>query len=310
MEHRAEDRTKPQRVVPAPSGLARGAPAPWWLKLGVKLGLTAVGLHGARARRLRLARPSFGMRDPTSVLAARDWVSCARAALGRAPRGFLEIGPGGMTLRAPLLAGLGLGPIWFLDAEDNGPRDPSAFRAVATLARAEGIAGPVIEHGADRAAVLAQCDARLLIGGPEALARIPDGSIDLIVSTAVLEHVRRDLLAPLLAELRRVSAPDAVGLHAIDFQDHLGGGLQHLRFSDAFWASTLVDRAGVYVNRLGLSAMVTRFAHAGFAVEVPEAVVWDARPPGPARPHPEAMRPAADDLIARALLLVRPRPAG
>jgi SAM-dependent methyltransferase len=215
-----------------------------------------------------------------------------------------------MTLRAPLLAGLGLRPIWFLDAEDNGPRDPSAFRAAAALARAEGIAGLVIEHGTDRAAVLAQCDARLLIGGPEALARIPDGSIDLVVSTAVLEHVRRDLLAPLLAELRRVSAPDAVGLHAIDFQDHLGGGLQHLRFSDAFWASPLVDRAGVYVNRLGLSAMVVRFERAGFAVEVPEAVVWETRPPGPVRPHPEAMRPAADDLVARALLLVRPLPPG
>jgi SAM-dependent methyltransferase len=310
MEQRAEDRTKPQRVVPAPPGLARGAPAPWWVKLGAKLGLAAIGLHGDRARRLRLARPSFGMDDPASVLAARDWVAIARTALGRPPRGFLEIGPGGMTLRAPLLAGLGLGPIWFADAEDNGPQDPAPFRAAATLARAEGIAAPSLDACTDRASVLARCDARLLLGGPAALAVIPDGSIDLVVSTAALEHVRRDLLMPLLAELRRVSAPDAVGLHGIDFQDHLGGGLQHLRFSDAFWASALVDRAGVYVNRLGLSAMVARFQRAGFAVEVPEAVVWEARPPGPVRPHPEAMRPAADDLVARALLLVRPLPPG
>ena len=310
MEQRAEDRTKPQRVVPAPPGLARGAPAPWWVKLGAKLGLAAIGLHGDRARRLRLARPSFGMDDPASVLAAREWVAIARTALGRPPRGFLEIGPGGMTLRAPLLAGLGLGPNWFADAEDNGPQDPAPFRATATLARAAGIAAPSLDTCTDRASVLARCDARLLLGGPAALAAIPDGSIDLVVSTAALEHVRRDLLMPLLAELRRVSAPDAVGLHGIDFQDHLGGGLQHLRFSDAFWASALVDRAGVYVNRLGLSAMVARFQRAGFAVEVPEAVVWEARPPGPVRPHPEAMRPAADDLVARALLLVRPLPPG
>ena len=90
-------------------------------------------------------------------------------------------------------------------------------------------------------------------------------------------------------------------------QDHLGGGLQHLRFSDGFWASPLVGRAGIYVNRLGLSAMVGRFRRAGFQVEVPEAVMWSRRPRGPARPHPEAMRPAADDLVARAVLEVRPR---
>ena len=67
----------------------------------------------------------------------------------------------------------------------------------------------------------------------------------------------------------------------------------------------LVGRAGVYVNRLGLSSMVGRFRRAGFAVAVPEAVVWEKRPSGPAKPHPEAMRPAADDLVARAAIEVR-----
>ena len=47
------------------------------------------------------------------------------------------------------------------------------------------------------------------------------------------------------------------------------------------------------------------FRRAGFAVAVTEAVVWARRPAGPAKPHPEAMRPAADDLVARAVLEVR-----
>ena len=83
--------------------------------------------------------------------------------------------------------------------------------------------------------------------------------------------------------------------------------MQHLRFSYSFWASPLVGKAGIYVNRLGLSAMAGRFRHAGFQVEVPEAMVWAHRPKGPAKPHPDAMRPVADDFVARAVLEVRIR---
>lgn len=307
MEQRAETTPLPQRRVPAPPGLSRGLPLPWWAKLGVKLGLAATGVHGAAARRLGIARPSYDADDPAKVVGGpAGWVGRAAAVLGRPPRSLLEIGPGRMVLRAPVLAGLGLERIWFIDPEDSAPRQPGPYLAAATAARAKGVPAPELRRCADRAAVLTRCNATLLIGGAGALDAIPDGSIDLVVSEASMEHVRRSEIMPLLAQLRRVTAPDGIGLHAIDFQDHLGGGLQHLRFSDAFWASPLVGRAGIYVNRLGLSAMVGRFHHAGFRVTVPEAVIWAQRPPGPRRPHPEAMRPAADDLIARAMLETRP----
>ena len=308
MEQRTEETARPRRVLPAPMGLARGAPVPWWVKLGVKLGLAAVGVHGARARLLGLARPSFDAQDPAKLLGPPPaWVNDATRLMGRRPRTVLEVGPGRMVLRAPVLAALGLEHIWFIDPADSAPPDAAAYHAVAALARSHGVPVPDLSGCTDRNAILRRCQATLLIGGPAALAAIPDGAVDLVVSEAVLEHVRREDIAPLLAQLRRVTAPDGVGLHRIDFQDHLGGGLQHLRFSDAFWASPLVGRAGIYVNRLGLSAMVGRFRRAGFRVEVPEATVWSRRPRGPARPHPEAMRPAADDLVARAVLEVRPQ---
>jgi len=307
MEQRAEEAAKPRRIEPARQGLSRGAAVPWWAKLGVKLGLAAIGLHGGRARALGFARPSFGAIDPVRVLGgARAWVDYAESVLGRRPRTLLEVGPGGMVLRAPILFGLGLQRLWFVDAADNGSTDPGPFLAAAAMARAHGVPVPDLTGCTDRAAILARCGASLLVGGPAVLAAIPDGAVDLVVSEAAMEHVRRDDLLPLLAQLRRVTAPDGLGLHAIDFQDHLGGGLQHLRFSDGFWASPLVGRAGIYVNRLGLSTMVSRFRHAGFGVAVRDATVWEKRPPGPARPHPEAMRPAADDLVARAVLEVRP----
>lgn len=297
----------PLRQRPVPAGYARGLPLPWWLKLGTKLGLAALGLHGARARRLGFAEPSFAVRDPVRLVDwPRAWMARAEALLGRPPRTLLELGPGRMVLRAPVLAGLGLGPIWYAEAEDSAPREAEPYRTVAALARERGLAAvPDLAGCRGREAVLARCGATLLTGGPSALAAIPDGSVDLVVSEVVLEHVRREEMAPLLAQLRRMTAPGGVGLHWVDFHDHLGGGLQHLRFSDGFWASPLVGRAGIYVNRLGLSAVVSRFRRAGFAVTVPEALVWPARPAGPRRPHPEAMRPAADDLVCFAALEVR-----
>jgi SAM-dependent methyltransferase len=307
MEQRTEETARPRRIVPAPTGLSRGVPVPWWVKLGVKLGLAALGVHGARARRFGLARPSFAAGDPAKLLGPpAAWLADATRLIGRRPRTVLEVGPGLMVLRAPVLAALGLEHIWFIDPDDSAPKDVAAYRAVAALARDNAMPAPDLAGCTDRAAVLGRCHATLLIGGPAALAVIPDGAVDLVVSEAVLEHVRRSDLGPLLAQLRRITAPDGIGLHRIDFQDHLGGGLQHLRFSDGFWASPLVGSAGIYVNRLGLSTMASRFRRAGFQVEVPEATVWARRPRGPKRPHPEAMRPAADDLVARAALEVRP----
>jgi hypothetical protein len=306
MDQGTEEASRPLRQVPVPRGYARGMPLPWWAKLGLKLALAGLGLHGARARRLGFAEPSFGAEDPARLLdGPMAWMRRAEAVLGRPPRSLLELGPGRMVLRAPVLAGLGFRRIWYADPADSAPMDPAPYRAAAAAARARGIPVPDLEDCLDRAAILARCNARLLTGGPGMLAAIPDGSIDLVVSEVVLEHVRREDLAPLLAQLRRVTAPRGLGLHWIDFHDHLGGGLQHLRLSDGFWASPLVGRAGIYVNRLGLSAMVSRFRRAGFAVTVPEAMAWPSRPSGPRRPHPEAMRPAADDLICHALLETR-----
>ena len=307
MDQRTEGTARPHRVLPAPIGLSRGAPVPWWVKLGLKLGLAAAGVHGSRARRIGIARPSFDAGDPAKLLSVPfAWMDHATRLMGRRPRTMLEVGPGRMVLRAPVLAGLGLEHVWFIDPADSAPADVGSYLSVAALARGHGVRPPDLTGCTDRAEVLRRCQATLLIGGPAALAAIPTGAIDLVMSEAVLEHVRRDDLAPLLAQLRRITAPGGIGIHHIDFQDHLGGGLQHLRFSDSFWASPLVNRAGIYVNRLGLSAMVARFGHAGFSVEVPEATVWARRPPGPQRPHPDAMRPVADDLVARATLEARP----
>ncbi|PZW37875.1 hypothetical protein C8P66_13927 [Humitalea rosea] len=289
-----------------PPGYAAGAPLPWWGKVGVKLALAALRLPRDGLRRIGIGRHSFIADDPSRLLdEPAGHVARYRALTGRVPVSVLELGPGRMVARAPAYAALGCREVWFADVEDDAPQDVAAYARVAALAAGRGWAAPDLSAAKDRAAALAACGARLLIG-PEALAAIPAGSVDLIISDVALEHVRRAALPGLLAELRRISAPGALGRHAVDFHDHVGAGLNTLRFSPQFWEGEWVGRSGLYVNRLGLGALLGAFARAGFPVtSVTEALAWPAPPPGAAHIHPELRDTPAGDLIAFARIETR-----
>jgi SAM-dependent methyltransferase len=293
--------------TPVPPGYAAGAPVPWWVKLSVKLVLGSLPVPARAWRALGLRRHSFAADDPARLVPPlAGLLARATERLGRAPRTVLEIGPGAMVRRAPIAAALGLGPIFYLDVEDDAPRELEPYRRAAEAARAADLAPPDLSGCATHQDVLAACGARLLIGGPERLAAVPAGSVDLVFSEVALEHVRRDALAPLLAALRRVTAPDGIGLHGVDFHDHLGGALRHLRFSPGFWEGQAVGRAGLYNNRLGLSEMLDAFAAAGFAAFAPHRLVWDSPPLRPEDAHPALRRRPADDRVCYAEIEARP----
>ena len=278
-----------------------GLPVPWWAKLGAKLALGALGVPPALQRRLGLNRHSFAAQSPGKLL---DGPRAARAlferANGRAPASWLEIGPGRMVARAPLLAALGFTSITYLDVEDDGPRDLGPYRHAAAVARAAGLAPPDLAGAATPAEVLARCGARLLLGGPARLAEAPPA--DVVFSEAVLEHVRRDAVPALLAALARATAPHGVHWHAIDLRDHLGGGRRHLGFPARFWEGPLMARSGVYTNRLGASAWLAAFRAAGLAPHLAWAEFWPA-PAGEAHPDtghgPQDRRFAALGIEAR-----------
>lgn len=287
----------------APPGYAAGAPLPWWAKFAAKLVLAPVP---PRLRRVvGIGRHSFLALDPSHLIETPiNHAARSAEAAGRAPRSVLEVGPGRMVARAPVWAALCEGAVWFADAEDDAPREPAAYLAAAEGARARGLAPPAWPDGASHEAILAACRARLLIG-QGALAAIPPGSVDLIVADVVLEHVRADLLAPLLAALRRAAAPGALARFGVDFHDHFGGALRQLRFAPGFWESRWVGRSGLYTNRIGLSGMLAAMREAGFVASVTERVEWDAPPPGAAAQHGSLRREAADDLVAFAMIEAR-----
>ena len=270
-----------------PPGYATGAPVPWWVKFGVKLALGGLPVPPALWRALGLRRHSFEAESAAKLLdplASRARLFQSRA--GRPARSLLEVGPGAMVSRAPVAAALGFGPVWFLDVEDAAPQDLAPYHRAAQVAREAGLTPPDLSACTNRAEALAACGATYLVGGTEQLAKIPPGSVDLVVSEAVLEHVRRDAMAPLLTALAGVMAPGGLALHAIDFHDHLGGRLRHLTFAPDFWEGPAVGRAGLYCNRLGLSQLLEIFAQAGLRAAVTERGLFPEIPRDGRGPHP------------------------
>lgn len=103
------------------------------------------------------------------------------------------------------------------------------------------------------------------------LDSIPAGSVDLVLSNSVLEHIAEPV--PTFAALRRVLAPSGLMLHAIDYRDHFFKYPYHfLLFSDDAWRRWL-DPGDLPRWRLG--DHLRQLESAGFRVEVIESHSFD-----------------------------------
>ena len=60
--------------------------------------------------------------------------------------------------------------------------------------------------------------------------------------------------------------------------DHLGGGLNNLRFSQRFWETDWLYRSGLYTNRIRYGRMLKLFEQAGFQTEVVQVDRWTRLP--------------------------------
>lgn len=88
--------------------------------------------------------------------------------------------------------------------------------------------------------------------GQDSSYRLPDESIDIIYSCAVLEHVHD--LALCFSEMTRVLRGDGIMNHQVDLRDHIFSqkSLWFLNFSD-YWFDKFFKNTGEYVNRKRLS---------------------------------------------------------
>lgn len=222
-----------------------------------------------------------------------------RVQFPRKDKGFvaLELGPGDSLFSAMISWAFHASCTHLVDSGRYIQNDLAAYRNMADFLRQKTLPVPPISGAASLPELLEILRADYEVEGIHSLRSIAAGSVDFIWSQAVLEHISRDQFSETLQELRRILRPDGVCSHRIDLKDHLGGGLNHLRFSSSFWESDFIRRSGFYTNRIRFQEMVRLFAAAGFAVKVLSADRWPRLPISAAKMSREFKNMTEDDLL-------------
>lgn len=282
---------------------------PWWAKIAAKLVLARLPVSGGTWQRLGVFSPG-GMLEADYAIAVfeRHYKGAGAPGPGFS---FLELGPGDSLASAVIGRAYGAAQSWLIDQGSYVSRDPAVYDRLIAELRQRTTPGTLPDDLAfeDLEGLLRACGAEYHDQGLASLARIPDGACDMVFSQAVLEHVPREDFTTLGRELYRLLKPGGVATHAIDFRDHLGGGLNNLRFSPGLWeAPWFARRSGFYTNRLRLSEMCDAFHGAGFDVEIGEKRAWDRLPLPHGALHPAFRSLEDDDLLTRSAFVRLSKP--
>lgn len=263
----------------------------WRAKLAVKLLVGSVGVPYAWLRTLGLGRHG-------QMLDAEYAVAVVRAHVGdRLEPGAvaLEIGPGDSVASGIVAAAMGAARTWLVDVGSFADLRPATYEAL-WRAMAEDGSDLRRDLPASPRELLEVARITYLTEGVRSFSEIPDGSVDLAWSHAVLEHVRRADLDRLFGELRRVLRSGARSSHRVDLRDHLSGGLRHLTIPSARWERPSVWRSGAYTNRRSMEEFVAAAQGAGLVASVPSVERWEAPPIRRSELAPEFQGRSDDDL--------------
>ncbi len=241
----------------------------------------ALGLRGL------LHSGAYGMDgDLAAVLGVLDRLAPALADLDLRADGLrvMELGPGRTPelLGALILAGAetGSGLDTRLQLTELARRSEHYEPLAAALA--DGQAGAFLDSlGATPDGVRARMQALRTGPWPVEFRRTPgstipaaNGSVDLLLSKSVLEHVSVDAVPALVDETYRVLRPGGAAVHMIDLRDHLwidgdervtGDWLDALRYPPLSYRLQFSHRS-TYINRLREPSWRNEFERAGFAV--------------------------------------------
>lgn len=284
-------------------GVAAGVP--WWGKVLAKLLLARLPLPYGAWRRLGLFlhgsmdNPAYAWRVLSQHL--DNYKKLNGEAL---PEVVLELGPGDSAFSGAFGAALGIRRTLLVDV---GPflHWDSASRERVSAYLAEAQPGLALPEGSGLEGIRTEYHT----SGLESLRSLPEASVDFIWSQAVLEHLPRRDFQAFLAEMRRIIRPEGVLSHRVDLKDHLGGGLNNLRFRESLWESTWFQKSGFYTNRLRRSELLAGFIQAGFEVAVIQVESWPQIPTPREMLHDQFRALPEEELLVSGLNIVL-RPTG
>ncbi len=261
---------------------------PWWLLIGAKMMLARLPLNYSLWKRLRLFEHG-DMNQPKKAL--DTFLEHARTADVLDMKGHLkllsakneeftvlELGPGDSLFSIVIAKSFGASRTWLVDSGPFAIIDMNSYTELFNYLRLQGIAVQWATEPQTADDLLKKCNGVYLTDGVNSLARLPASSVNYCFSNAVLEHIPKSEFTLLAKELFRVLKPDGISVHRVDLKDHLGGGLNNLRFSEMTWEGSLFRKSGFYTNRFRCGEMLAMFEQAGFDCRLPRMLRWETLP--------------------------------
>jgi SAM-dependent methyltransferase len=290
---------------------------PWWMRIGAKVMLARLPVPYSMWKSLRLFEHG-DMNQPSRALNAFLEHALSAGVVGTGPVlprllhdggdfNVLELGPGDSLFTAVIARALGMSRTWLVDAGPFATTDMSAYAGLFSFLHQKGYVLPFDTPPQSVADVLSVCEGEYLTEGVQSLGRVPSASVDYCFSNAVLEHIPKGDFSRMADELMRILKPDGVCLHRVDLKDHLGGGLNNLRFSETTWEGGLFRSSGFYTNRIRFGEMIRIFEKAGFECSLPRVIRWEKLPIPRARLHATFRHLPDDDLLASGFDIVLKR---
>jgi SAM-dependent methyltransferase len=262
---------------------------PWWSKITAKIILARLPISYDFWKKLRLfehgdmnrperAWETFNLH--TRLAGVLDESSSHIAFSGRKvePFNVLELGPGDSLFSGLIARALGADGTWLVDTGSWAMKDFQQYCAMRQYLLNKGLPIADLDQCQNVDDLLSLVSTSYLTDGVRSLAHIPTASIDFCFSNAVLEHVDKSDFPSVVRELFRVLKPCGASSHRVDLKDHLGGGLNNLRFSENRWEGNLFKSSGFYTNRIRFTDMTDMFRREGFEVSCPRVLRWNSLP--------------------------------
>ena len=250
----------------------------WQAKIVAKIILSRLPIGYATWRRLGLFKHGHMELSSYAYSVFRNHFD--QVTFPRKGGGFtaLEIGPGDSLFSALIAYAFNASKTYLIDTGSYAQKTLQPYITMAESLKNEGLPTPAISNIQTLDDLLSRCNCTYGTEGLDSLQKIPDKSVDFIWSQAVLEHIRRREFLDLLRELRRIVRDDGVCSHRIDLRDHLGGGLNNLRFSERIWESDFMAGSGFYTNRFRYSEILDMFKKMHFKIGAVEKDRWETLP--------------------------------
>jgi SAM-dependent methyltransferase len=222
----------------------------------------------------------------------------------------IELGPGDGLLSAFLAPAVGSSGLTLVDAGDFAHKDWNLYKNQISQFL---IANPLLDVAdftieKEIKDILKSVGSSYYTEGLTSLKSLNSNSFDLIYSQAVLEHVRKREFKDTISECYRLLKNGGIMSHVVDYKDHLGGELNNMRFSSAFWEKeSFAKNSGFYTNRIRLSQMVSICEDVGFTVDVKNKRYWNVLPIKRNRLAIEFENLSDDDLLVSGAHLIMAR---